>query len=656
MESYKDDYESHAKGIFQESIQNSIDAKKSDYKDVKIIIRYDPKNRILSIRDYGTTGMPHCKKCFWGRISGAEDCHDDHCSWGNFHYLGGLGKPLNSLGSRGQGKSLLIVAGTETIVRTKIASPKSFHKTDTMASHWTRSGNDWTWVLSEDYLMKSDEPEGSEIIIRGVIDPVHDELLDAERIIQDISKTWCAAIKKGVQIRFGYIDKDLQKIGMPHFPVPATDSGKPIVKKISKIPVTYNKKKIGELTNVAFFLAEEPLPRELRGIALIKKGTQVIERDTDFGRKISTELQDRIYGWASYDCNFEGRFLCACEKPGHRGFTPHPHYKKVQDLLQQNVEDFIIPYEKRKFKPRLTEKDRKRAQINLDVLQRAFAEVPDFNPWSGTDEITRKRNKKESPEHPFISDIKLDKEFYNYEDKAHIEIIILNPTKEYQKYLQLTIEALDKGLSRLNAWEYHDIPIIDPAVADKKGRIVYTLDIPIIDDFGIGKNYIRCILQNQPPRQKGSDSSTESIELERALHSIWIEIEPEIISRSPPKGGNKGDDGRKGTIQDLSPITDDSLDPIQNEIMPIWSDGDIWFNTKGARIGLVYETQPRVADSILYEMIAEVMAERRLKDFMENSPQEKFDKDQVLQHFQNVDVLRKKFLRSCEKLRAASRE
>lgn len=657
MENYKDDYESHAKGIFQEAIQNSIDAKISDYSEVKITIKYDPQKRILSIRDYGTTGMSYCKKCYWGRIEGSEDCHADNCDWGNFHFLGGLSKAeVGSLGSRGQGKSLIIIAGIETIVRTKIANPQPYHKEISMASKWTRTGNDWEWSLVEDSIMKSNEQAGTEIIVNGVIDSVHEELMNSDVIIQNISKTWCGAIKKGVQIRFGYVGKDFQKIGMPQFPPIAMDNGKKIVRKIQKIPISVHRKKVGQLNNVTIVLAEEPVPKELRGIALLKNGTQVISREIEFGRKISTELQDRIYGWASYDCNHPGRFLCSSEKPGHRGFQTHTYYTKVQSLLQEYVEDFLLPYEKKRYKPHLTEKDVKRAQQNLDVLQKAFEEVPDFNPWSGSDEITTKRKTKEPHQQPYISSIKLDKGYYLYDQNAIVEIVILNPTSEYQKFLHLTVEALDKGLSQLRVWEYppHVIPLLNPATPEKEGRITYQINIPIIDEFGIGKNFIRCTLRNRPPNIKEAEIIDQ--EYDRASHSIWIEAQPVLIPRSPPTAGLKGDDGRKGTVRDLVPLTDEALDPIQNEIMPIWRDGEFWFFTKGARIGYVYETQPRAADSILYELVAEVLAEKRLKDFIETNPQDNFDKDQVIQQLQKIEELRRKFLRTCEKLRATSRE
>jgi len=217
------------------------------------------------------------------------------------------------------------------------------------------------------------------------------------------------------------------------------------------------------------------------------------------------------------------------------------------------------------------------------------------------------------------------------------------------------VEALDKELSQLKVWEYppDGIPVIEPATLEKKGRLVIHVQMPIIDDFGIGKNYVRFLLRKTPPFDKEAKSENKEIEFDRASHSIWVETEPVTITKSLPKGGGKGDEGRKGTIRDLSPITEESLDPIQFEIMPVWSDGEFWFNTKGARIGNVYESQPRAADSILYELVAEVLAERRLKDFIEINPQDHFDKDQVLQQFQNIDELRKKFLRSCEKFRSS---
>jgi hypothetical protein len=662
MESYKDDYPSHAKGIFQEAIQNSIDAKFSEYKNVKITIKYDSKKRILYIRDYGTTGMSHCSKCYWGRRNDSkEECHESNCNWGNFHYLGGLAKGVGDLGSRGQGKSLLIIAGTKTIIRTKLTNDKSKSGNDmctTMASQWIRDQDDWEWELIPEQSMSDSDPAGSEIIIYGVIDEVHEQLIKVDEIIRDISQTWCAAIKKGVQIRYGLIDKTLEKIGVPHYPSPVTDSkGKPVKKFISVLPVTYHGQLVGDLHDVTIYLADEPVPEGIRGIALIKKGNQVITRITEWGRKNRRELQDRVYGWANYDCSPAKPFLCACEKPTHRGFTPHPHYTKVHDILQNKVEDFLSPYEKEMFKPRLTSKDKKRAQQNLDIIKKALDEVGDFNPWSGFDEISVKKKERIPPSNPYISQIDLDKTFYQYNQTAHVKITILNPTSDYQKWVHLTVEALDKGLSQLAKWEFppQKLPILNPATEEKKGRIVVEMDIPISSDFGEGKNFIRCTLKNNPvsvTQQNNEQSSSEEKIFDSGSHSLWVAMEPDHFQRKLPSGGTSGEGTNSGNINDLVPITVPDIDPVQNEVYPIWSEGEIWFYTYGARVRLVYETQPRAADSIIYELVAEAISEQRLKNIIELSSQNSYDKEQLLEQYRSIDEMRKKFLRACEKYRS----
>src|SRR2546430_15651886 len=103
----------------------------------------------------------------------------------------------------------------------------------------------------------------------------------------------------------------------------------------------------------------------------------------------------------------------------------------------------------------------------------------------------------------------------------------------------------------------------------------------------------------------------------------------------------------------LVPITA-PLDPVENEVIPYWSDGEIWFFTRGARIGPVYDHQPRTADSILFELISETVAERIIQIRIDADARDRLDKSQVLEEFQRTEELRRKFLRSCERLRSVS--
>jgi hypothetical protein len=479
--------------------------------------------------------------------------------------------------------------------------------------------------------------------------------------VDDISLMWFKVLQKGTTIRFGYEGQKLTKIGAPRFPEPGiSETGQKVARQRARIPIPQSHKVVGELEDVAMYLADEPVREELRGIALVKNGTQVIERLVGWGRKIPIELQDRLYGWATYYCSEERPFLLRCERPGHRGFTPHPYYTKAKELMQQQVDDFLTPFAKQQLRPHLTEKDRKRAQQNLQILKKAFEENPDFNPWAGEGMIIRERQQRSPPEHPYISEIHPDKEWYGRGEVANVTVVILNPTKEFQPFVHLTVEGLDEGLSQLVIRELPpvDLPTLPPASEGKKSRIAPAIPIPITADFARGRNWVRCTLFNRPPPTADATAreGVEETQWDRGSHALWVEDKPEKRTHAPPKGGSGGDGGRPGTLLNLVPITEAPLDPIENEVMPYWSDGEIWFFTRGARISPVYDRQPRTADSILYELISETVLERIMQIRIDADARDRLDKSQVLEEFKRTEDLRRKFLRSCERFRSASGE
>lgn len=658
MESYKDSYPNHAQGILQEAIQNAIDARVNpdSYRDVAVTIEYDKKQRTLRIRDYGTTGMSHCQKCYWGiRRDNGADCHEKGCRWGYFHYLGGLGKDAGQLGFRGQGKSLAIVAGERFVVRTLVRDGTS---TDTMASEWTRDEDEAVSRLVPDEAMKADDKPGTALIIYGVKQQVHEELLKTDDILFDIGRTWFNVIEEGARIRFGYAGMELTKVATPTWPaVQLNENNQEIVRHRASIPVSVNRKEVGQLVDVELYLAAEPVPEEVRGIALIKNGTQTIDRYQPRGRKIPIELQDRLYGWATFRCSDEKPFLLTCENPNHKGFQPHPYYRRTQELLQDLIEDFLMPYAQVNLRPRINEKDRKRAEQNLDVIQKALAELPEFNPWTGEGEIDKPRKTKEPPNHAYISSIQLDKKSYNRGEVAKVNVIVLNPHPEDEPFIHLTVEGLDTGFARLTlkelpAWE---LPYLKAAQGERKGRIEVNVDVPVTPDFVVGENWVRATLIRQPPA--GTEASAEVPEpvmLGRGAHSLWVEEEPEKKTRGPKTKPTR-DGPRPGTMSELRPISD-GLDPVQNEIWPDWQKGQLWYYTKGVRIAPVYESNHRAADSILYEIVSEVIADRVMQTRVERDVRDTFDRAAMLDEFRKMEDLRKRFLHICERIRNVQEE
>lgn len=648
MESYKDDYPSHAKGILQEAIQNSIDARiaHASFKDVTIVIEYDPNARELRIRDYGTTGMPHCSNCTWGVKPTGEDCHEEGCNWGNFHYLGGLAKTADQLGSRGQGKSLAITAGKSLVVRTKTFGSEHI----SMASKWSRDGDDWYWDRMRELGMATTDKPGSELIITGVNDEVHDQLKDSKSVRADVASTWFKAIDKGVRIRYGFKGEELAVISSPSFPKPSKVEGGTATRRRNSMPVTINRKVVGELVDLELFLADETVSEGLRGVAFVRNGTQVIERLSNWGRKLPIEIQDRLYGWVTYHTTDAKPFLRDCEKPGHRGFQLHPYYRKTKEILQQQVEEFGLPFAKKQLRPKLTEKDRDRASQNLSIIQGALADVPEFNPWSTEETGPAETKTRLVPANPYISEITLDKEFYARGETATARITVLNPTNAHQPFIHVILQALDPSLGELQVQDFPptSLPTLLASSEEKKGRVQIETQTLVTNDFAAGRNWLRCTLLNKPP------VDGTSVQWDRSSKALWVDVAPGKDKRNGVKGRARTNQGNSGSLGNLVPVTDDELDPDEQELIALWTDAELWFNTRGRRMVVVYESEPRTADSILYELIAESIAERVIERAMTEDARETLDKSQVVDEFRRIEELRRRFLRSCERRRGAA--
>jgi len=150
MESYVDEYDNHAFGIFQEDGQNGFDAYPKGFsaRKMKLIFHYDADTRVFSYRDFNTMGMGHCNECNWGVKPDRSECTNPECGWGCFHNVAYSGKGGALLGSRGLGKSPRIMAGLKTIVRTTLPDGRC------MASTWAYKEGDWAWQPLPELIKK----------------------------------------------------------------------------------------------------------------------------------------------------------------------------------------------------------------------------------------------------------------------------------------------------------------------------------------------------------------------------------------------------------------------------------------------------------------------------------------------------------------------
>src|SRR5207247_9081599 len=193
---YVDEFETgHATGLLQEMAQNSFDAYApgTAMKDMRILIRYDADARVLTWRDLGTRGMPHCEECTWGERPDGKPCVSSRCSWGAFHNMGYSVKDgALALGSRGMGKALTLLAGSKTIVRTSLPDGTR------MASEWEKK-EDWLWRNAPELIAELSAP-GTEIETSGVVDAVHETLIRLAAAVAELRERWLRPLEEGPQM------------------------------------------------------------------------------------------------------------------------------------------------------------------------------------------------------------------------------------------------------------------------------------------------------------------------------------------------------------------------------------------------------------------------------------------------------------------------
>jgi len=603
MQQYLDNYDiGHARGLIGESaFQNPIDAAyRGILSKVRINIYVDPENRILKIRDRGTTGMPHCPDCEWG-IKDLEDgsrqlCENfNHCQWSAFHTLAQEAKVGESLGQRGMGKSLAALAGENgIIIRTKVADQGG--ENVSMASHFRPREDSgigaWGWVLKPDEAWGDSEDPGTEIQVVGLKDELIADFNNPQKIVDDyILPYWFFSIAQGVELTLLVKGHSTIKIGPASVEKMFPPVGPRKKKSWGSLPIKSKRKIVGKIKNLNVFLAEEPLPEELRGIALVKGGKQVITRLNSFGRNIDRDLQDCLFGWVD-----TGHLLADCEKPDHLGYRlREPLVKRTNETIIEVTRSFLEPFnrEKQRDEP-VSKKDIEKANQIRDAVNRAFDEVPDFNPWLEGEESGDKTGdepdeqcpkcgqkpcvciKPPSKERrtPWVSSIRFEPStetgYHNVGDTVTARVVVSNPVdKDFPRLsvkwraANTSREIVDEG--ELVSDEFGDLP--RPSL-EGLGEIEheFKFDISLGEGgFRRGKNLFGVLL-SQTVSEGGS---SELVPLHESKRAFYVEYKPD--SRRTSGGSSK--------INLLTPTKapgrglDVYLDDIEQEVLIFTADG-----------------------------------------------------------------------------------
>ena len=609
---YVDSYSNHAFGILQEDGQNSFDAYPpgTDPKSMKVVVKYDADSRTLTHRDYGSLGMPHCRDCEWGIRAGGLECESTDCAWGCYHNMGYTNKGGESLGARGMGKSLQLLAGTETQVTTTL--PDGRHQT----SVWERESaqKDWHWrpAPERDRELSS---SGTEVVTKNVVDAVHSQLSDNGAVVAELQERWFRLIEDGATVEFLLVKEGKTQRTVVRVPArpPLDDSqGADKAEQTRQtVVVTYQGKRLGELRNLHLFLAKAPFKEGDRrwGIAICKNGKQTVTRFTDLPEEIPENVRRRVFGFADAICTSDEPFLKDAENSQHTGYQwSHPTYKAARRELRDIVKDFVQPF-LRAGGERVTESEQQEGREILEVFNQALAEVPEFG-FFGREGIAKKRKVVvESKDYLYLSRLQFENRSYKKGERALVEAVIKNPTPK-SIAVKAVFEHFDPTPVVVERAE--ESVLVKPGTPDGPSTAIASWRVAFDKSQASGIHWVQVALVD-PGDAPFTNKEGDPI---RERRHIYCEFEPKKIERSrsgtgPLKdgegpGGGEGGYGLSG-IQvfrrgDMRDSMEASVDMSQAMAFVNYSGRRLEFSRAGSK-------SKKSSWPLIGELIAEKMLE-----------------------------------------------
>lgn len=529
--SYVDSYHNHTFGLLQENCQNSFDAYAAGIqpKDMKVVIKYDTDNRILSHRDFGTTGMTHCNDCDWGIRNRRVECTNVECAWGCYHNMGYSSKGSTALGSRGMGKALQLLAGSHTIVVTTLQDGRY------QASRWERTSGDWRWRIDLDSAKRLSSP-GTEITTSGIIDNVNDQFLDKNAIISELQERWFRLLSQGSVIEYILVKRG-QKfrtvVRKPTLPELDESQGTDNSQRFDpKVVVTYHGKRLGELRNLHLYLAKRKFSEgdNRRGIAIVKNGKQTITRFNEFPEEIPEQIRTRLFGFCDAICTETEPFLKEAENAQHTGYQwSHTTWKTVRKELRDIVKQFVQPF-LRAGGDVITAAEQEEASEILTVLNEALADVPGFNLF-GKELVGPKRKVLTNTKNfLYLSRIDFENRQYSRGEQVLIYAVIKNPTSN-ETMVWANFEHFDPTPIVV---EYSEQATVvpggtpeDPGTAD----IQWTLTFDLAQAPGV--HWVQVSLKDHNSEAFLDDEGGPI----KGRRSIYCEFEPNKVTRRRSGGG-----------------------------------------------------------------------------------------------------------------------
>lgn len=597
----------HAFGLLQENGQNSFDAYPDGTltKNMKVVIKYDADRRNLSWRDFNTNGMPHCRDCVWGERADGTPCTHSDCPWGAFHNMGySVKSGGDALGSRGMGKSLQLLAGKETLVRTSLPDGRF------AASEWVKS-DDWEWRLADRHAKKL-SASGTELETSNVVDAVHEVLVDDDAVVVELQERWFRLIEEKATIEYLLLEKGhttRRLVGSPKWPELDKSQGEAKAQlELAKVVITYQGERLGELRNFYIFLAKEPFPDEdpRWGIAIVKNGKQTVTRFTEFPSEIPDSIRRRIYGWCDAVCTTDDPFLKTAENSTHTGYRADSvTYKAVKRQLREIAKKFAAPFI-RTGGERVSDKEAAEAKELLEVLNEALKDIPEFQLFL-PEGPPPPPAPQEPREYVYLSRIDMERRSYNRRELVPVKGVVKNPTPQ-EVLVRVVFEHFDP--TPVVVASHEEALIMPPGTIEEPSTSEAEWRCPLDKSQAPGLHWMQVSLR-KPDKQPCVDVKGDPVV---SRHSLYVEEEPPEIKRK--REGKKENGGTSG-FENLHFFKKPDLAETYEAYIDM-SQAKAFVNLKGKRLANFRENAKNkrgywpVVGELVGEKIVEQLLDRKL--------------------------------------------